>query len=521
MPERDGSPQDPSSAPLGDLFDNLPDPTSPLPVVESDTPTPGSRRAAREAAAAASRGSRGGDAAPAGAVAANEHDEAPEPATTGDRSARTAATGSSTVNEEPRPASYAVRTPAAVPAAAASSERGAASSLAEAPSAAEETPRPIGGGTLDELFETSVAEVDVPRAPKKKRRKGCLVALIIVLAVLGGIAAGVAAVWNTWGDQISDVLGWGEPADWEPGLATGEAFVTINEGDTGLPVSEALFEAGVTKTDDVFYDMLVDEAIAVTFYPGVYRLQEKMTAAAALDALNDPENKLENTAGVTEGGTVASSLPSIAEGMGMPLEDFEAAVADPSVYGVDADSLEGWLFPAVYTFDPEVTAEDVIRAMVERTRESLDAAEVPEEDAQRILTIASIIQREGRVADFDKVSRVIQNRLDDGMMLQMDSTAQYGYGELHEGVVSTSEEAQYDENPWNTYVIDGLPAGPIANPGDAAIDAAMHPADGPWFYFVTVNPQSGETVFSTTYEEHQEGVRQWGEWCEANPDQGC
>lgn len=516
MPERDGSPQDSSSAPLGDLFDNLPDPTSPLPVVESDTPTPGSRRAAREAAAAASRSPRGSDAAPASAVSTNRREETPEPPVTADRGDDTARTASRAVDEEPRQESDV-----AVPVAAASAERSAATSATESPSAAEEPARPISGGTLDELFDTSVAEADTPRTPKKKRRKGCLIALIVVLAVFGGIAAGGVWAWNTWGDRISDALGWGEPADWEPGLATGEAFVTINEGDTGLPVSEALFEAGVTKTDEVFYDMLVDEAIAVTFYPGVYRLQEKMTAAAALDALNNPENKLENTAGVTEGGTVASSLPSIAEGMGMPLEDFEAAVADPSVYGVDADSLEGWLFPAVYTFDPEVTAEDVIRAMVERTRESLDAADVPDEDAQRILTIASIIQREGRVADFDKVSRVIQNRLDDGMMLQMDSTAQYGYGELHEGVVSTSEEAQYDENPWNTYVIEGLPAGPIANPGDAAIDAAMHPADGPWFYFVTVNPQTGETVFSTTYEEHQQGVEQWGEWCEANPDQGC
>src|SRR5690606_37506241 len=61
----------------------------------------------------------------------------------------------------------------------------------------------------------------------------------------------------------------------------------------------------------------------------------------------------------------------------------------------------------------------------------------------------------------------------------------------------------------------------IANPGDAAIDAAMHPADGPWFYFVTINPQSGETVFSTTYAEHEAAIETWREWCRENPDQGC
>src|SRR5690606_6915522 len=197
------------------------------------------------------------------------------------------------------------------------------------------------------------------------------------------------------------------------------------------------------------------------------------------------------------------------------------AVSTPSDYGVPADRLEGWLFPAVYTFDPGSSAEDVIARMVDRTRESLAKAGVPDADAQRVLTIASIIEREGRTPDFTKISRVIQNRIDDGMMLQMDSTAQYGYGELHAGKASTSEEAQHNDNPWNTYVIEGLPETPISNPGDAAIDAAMHPADGPWLYFVTVNMATGETQFSTTYEEHQQGISKMRAWCKANPGTGC
>src|SRR5690606_38406451 len=108
------------------------------------------------------------------------------------------------------------------------------------------------------------------------------------------VGGGVWA-WNTYGERISEALGWGEPKDWEPGLATGEAFVTINEGDTGEPVSKALHEAGVTKTEEAFYDYLIEENIAVTFYPGVYKLQQKMTSAAALEALRNPANKLENT----------------------------------------------------------------------------------------------------------------------------------------------------------------------------------------------------------------------------------
>ena len=107
------------------------------------------------------------------------------------------------------------------------------------------------------------------------------------------------------------------------------------------------------------------------------------------------------------------------------------------------------------------------------------------------------------------------------MQLQMDSTAQYGYGELHAGSASTSGEAQFDDNPWNTYVISGLPAGPISNPGDQAIDAAMHPADGTWLFFVTVNLDTGETVFTSTADEHQAAVNQWIQWCRDNPDSGC
>jgi len=168
------------------------------------------------------------------------------------------------------------------------------------------------------------------------------------------------------------------------------------------------------------------------------------------------------------------------------------------------------------------STEYVVRdRFVYHRAESLDAAGVPAEDAQRVLTIASIIQREGLTADFPKVSRVIQNRLDIDMKLQMDSTAQYGYGSLHEGVVSSSAEALEDDNAWNTYVREGLPAGPIANPGDKAIDAAMHPAEGPWLYFVTWNMDTGETIFSATYEEHQAGIDQWHAWCDANDNRGC
>lgn len=467
-------PHDRRSDSLGDFFDNVPTAPPPVPEREArDEPAPGSRRALRQAAA---RGSAERETAPA-----NPSAQPDQEATAGDAAA------------------------AARPAAA-------------APSPAAVAHDAEGSEPLDALF---APEPPAP-APRRRRGRGCLITLIVLL-VIGGVAAG-AGVWiyNTYQTQIDDIMGWGEPKDYEAGIATGEAFVTIKKGDTGGPVSTALFEAKVTKTDRVFYEYLIENEPNATFYPGVYKLQQKMTAAAALEALSNPENRMANTVRIAEGSTVASSLPQIAEGVGIPIEELKAAVQDPSAYGVSAQSLEGWLFPAVYTFDPGATAEDVIAAMVDRTRESLAEAGVPAEDEQRVLTIASIIEREARTPDFPKVSRVIANRVADGMMLQMDSTAQYGYGELHAGKASTSEAAQHDDNAWNTYVISGLPATPIANAGYAAIDAAMHPVDGPWLYFVTVDLSTGETQFSQTYEEHQQGIKKMRAWCSANPEYtGC
>ena len=491
MSERESaSPQHDPGARLGDLFENLPAPTRQIPTVDNSAPTPGSRRAAREAAGR-----------PSGPHDAHGTDPLSE-----------GAPDTESTRREPSGAE------ALFASAASSQPDSSASSTTASPRQTDPAP-PLGGG-LDDLF-TPPEEHAAAKGPKKKRRTGCLIALAIVLAIVGGLAAGGIWAWNTYGDKISEALGWGGAADWEPGIATGEVMVTIREGDTGGPVSTALYDAGVTRTEDVFYDYLINENLAVTFYPGIYRLQEKMTAEAALAALKDEKNKLENTVSITEGGTIASSLENIADTLGIPLADFEAAVADPAAYGVTAPSLEGWLFPAVYTFDPEVTATQVIQRMVDRTRESLATAGVADEDAERILTIASIIEREGRLDDFAKVSRVIQNRLDIDMLLQMDSTAQYGYGSLHEGVVSSSAEALEDDNPWNTYVHTGLPVTPIASPSDAAIEAAMNPADGPWLYFVTINLETGETQFSETLAEHEQGVEKWRDWCEANPDGGC
>ncbi len=484
----------PFDDPFADLFGRLPDPKQ-LDAQHRDaaagsaatTPTaPLSRRAAREAAA-----------------------HAPGTDTSAPR----------TPSHAPAPASA----PRADPAADHARTRpGTRTAIATAP---------VPTADLEDLFLGSRSTDDIgtppPRPPKRRRRIGGWIALGVVLVLLGGIAGGGLWVWNTYQVQIRKVMGWTGPTDYAAGQANGEVLVTIASGDTGRPISQTLYDAGVTLTPTAFYDHLIATAQNPPFVPGIFKLQKQMTSAAALTALLDPANKVQKSAQLREGLTVAQSLPILADGTGIPLADLKTAVATPSTYGVTAKTLEGWLFPATYAFNPGVTAQQVIKTLVDRTVQSLDAAKVPAADRERILTIASIIQREARfTADFYKVSRVIQNRLDPSNqetfgLLQMDSTAQYGYGENHSGSASTSAAAQADPNPWNTYVHPGLPIGPIANPGDTAIDAAMHPVDGPWLYFVTVNLDTGETVFTTNIADHQKAVAQWQAWCTANPNSGC
>lgn len=134
---------------------------------------------------------------------------------------------------------------------------------------------------------------------------------------------------------------------------------------------------------------------------------------------------------------------------------------------------------------------------------------------QKVITIASIVEAEARLPqDRPKVAAVIENRLRIGMALQMDSTVAYGVGKR---ALTTTDAERANDNPYNTYLHPGLPAGPINNPGAAAVQAALTPAPGDWLYFVTVNPTTGETRFAAGHAEHQKNVAAFQQWCQANP----
>ena len=147
---------------------------------------------------------------------------------------------------------------------------------------------------------------------------------------------------------------------------------------------------------------------------------------------------------------------------------------------------------------------------------------MPKEDYQKVLTKASIVEREvNKEQYYGQVARVIENRLTqtDGEthgLLQMDSTVQYGLG--HDGGIPSEAETQDANNPYNTYVHQGLPPGPIGNPNEAAIKAVLNPPAGSWLYFVTVDLKTGETLFASTNEEQKTNTKKLSDYCNKNKD---
>jgi len=357
---------------------------------------------------------------------------------------------------------------------------------------------------------------DLPHEkPKRRGAWGCLIGLVVMAALVAGAFFFLQGPINSIVERFT-------PAADFTGTGTGEVVFMIHEGDTGADISQNLVDEGVTASYDAFYDLLLEQSPEPEFHPGAYQLAEEMSAQAALDALVDPASKLENTFVIPEGTALPDALVAISEGAGIPLEELQAAAAEPpSAYGLPAEAttLEGFLFPATYTLDPGMDAHGVLQTLVDRQFEALDTAGVPADQRWKTIVLASIVQREAgsNLEDFPKVARVFQNRLDQGMNLESDATVAYGTGNTHT-VWTTDAERADASNLYNTYANPGLPVGPIGNPGDVAINAAIHPADGTWLFFVPVNLATGETVFSTTADEHEAAVAQLQEWCAASEE---
>lgn len=383
----------------------------------------------------------------------------------------------------------------------------------DAPAAASgaDTPRERNAwASLDYPTEGKDAR---PKRQKKKRR--WLTATIVTVVIVGLVGGGALYAWTAFQPQVQKLLALGEPTDYT-GSGTTPVTISIHDGDTGSTIADTLAKAGVIKTSDAFYTLLLHTKPEPVFQPGVYQLKKQMSAKSALAALENPKNKLQRTLTIPEGDTQAQILPALAKTTGVPLADLQAA-AKPADFGLPAQAknLDGFLFPATYTFDPGVNAKTVIKTLVDRAFQALDDDGVPAAKRFQTVVLASIVQKEaGNDADMGKVSRVFTNRLAQGMHLQSDATVAYGAGV--KTVFTTDAQRNDAGNPYNTYAHAGLPVGPISNPGDVAIKAVMNPTPGSWLYFVTVDLKTGQTVFSTTASEHDAAVQQLQQWCAAS-----
>ena len=344
--------------------------------------------------------------------------------------------------------------------------------------------------------------------------------LLLAVVLVGGACY---AAFSVLSPMVSGLFTQSESADFA-GPGEGEVEVVVEPGQTGEAIATTLRDAGVVKSRSAYLDVATsDPKPAAAIQPGTYVLLKGMTAQDAFDTLADPGNRDVNRTTIREGLWTAETFAALSKSTGVPVAEYEKAAKDAKAIGLPTEAegdVEGWLFPSTYEFSDDATATEQLNTMVSQTVKVLEEAGIDRKDWQRTLTIASIV--EGEVngdADRAKVARVILNRLDDGPpnfgLLQMDSTVHFVAQER--GKAGTTNAQRASDSPYNTYKVQGLPPGPIGNPGAASIEAAANPADGHWHFFVTVDPGTGETKFAVTQEEHDLNVKQFQAWCSANP----
>lgn len=343
------------------------------------------------------------------------------------------------------------------------------------------------------------------RRPRRRGLFGCL-SVLVVLAVIG---VGGFLLVDSGMDRVRDMFA--GPEDYT-GEGSGSLVFEVKSGDSSAAIGRNLKAAGVVKSVEAFTEAAAADERSRGIQVGYYEMREQMSAAAALEILVDPANLVQNTVTIPEGLRVPQVVERLAEQTDLRKAAFEKALDRPKAIGLPdfaGGNAEGYLFPATYAFGPNATAVDMLSAMVDRWEQAAEDADLEARAAElgytphELMTIASLVESEAnRDQDRGKVARVIYNRLETDAtngMLQIDATVNYALGR-DLGLALTTEDLQVD-SPYNTRRYPGLPPGPIESPGDAAIDAAAHPTEGPWVYYVTVNLDTGETKFTDDYDE--------------------
>ena len=349
-----------------------------------------------------------------------------------------------------------------------------------------------------------------PAGPARKRRKRGRTVLIVLLTVFVAVVAVVGGVgYHYYRVYIN-------PPDF-PGAGTASTIVVqIQPGQSASAVGATLASKGVVASARAFSNAAKASPQGDTLEPGFYQVHLHMKASLALALLLKPSSRVQTKVTIPEGFRVSQIIALLGKQTG-DLKGYQQAIAHPAALGLPAfagGKPEGYLFPATYTIPPHTTPAAVLSMMVTKFKQNAQGIGLPakaaaaQETQAAVITVASIIEAEGkRPQDFPKIAEVIYNRLNANpqIKLELDTTVLYA--------MSLARKSGFNLNfasPYNTYLHAGLPPGPIDNPGNLAIQAALHPAHGNFLFFLTTNSKTGATLFFSTATAFNNAVAKYG-----------
>jgi UPF0755 protein len=359
------------------------------------------------------------------------------------------------------------------------------------------------------------------RRPRSKHRRPrgrhqSLITAFIVVAILVVVGGGL---WYAGSVVRSFIVG----EDYD-GPGEGKVTILVADGQTLRQVGNTLVAKGVVKSVRAFTNAAEADSRTSRLQPGTYQLKLHMKAADAVALLLDPASRVQLTFTIIPGMTVKKAFERIAANTKITVDQLNQAAKNPTAIGLPAwakdGKLEGFLHPETYTLQPTDTATSALKMIIGQTLKIMTddnfvaKAQQQGRTPYEALIIASLVVGEGLPKDYGKISRVVYNRLNlnQGQTyghLQFDSTTLYGrqfQANPPSGAVTTAE-LQNPSDPYSTYKNKGLPPTPIGNPDKAALDAAVNPEPGPWFYFVKFD-KAGNSKFATTYAEHKANIQQ-------------
>jgi UPF0755 protein len=283
--------------------------------------------------------------------------------------------------------------------------------------------------------------------------------------------------------------------------------LTIPSGSGFGAVTDSLEAKGLVRWTPLFRLYARLNGAERQVKPGVYEVPGNIAWSELLETLVSGD-VMQMTITVPEGWMLAQIAPRIAAATESDADSLLSALLDPESserYGAPGPTLEGYLYPATYTFPLGATADQVVRTMVARHQQVWTDARTARADSleltpREVVTLASIVEKEARVwGERDTIAAVYHNRLRIGMPLQADPTVQYALG-VHQSRLLYAHIDSVADHPYNTYRVRGLPPGPIASPSTGAIDATLNPASVDFLYFVA--RPNGTHVFTRSLAEH-------------------